>query len=453
MNYTPLVLMYDVCLMSLLIFVAKLIRIRVKLFQNMYIPTALIAGFLGVILGKYGLNIIPFSDNASSYSGILIAVLFATMYLGRKEKASFKEMINGVGDTFLLNSAAEIGQYGLAILFGIFVIQNIFDNVNPYFSVLMPAGFVGGHGTAAAIGTVFGETGWVDALTIGQTFATIGLLVGIFGGILIINYCTQKGYTKIIKEIGKMPEDVKTGLLKRESRSSMGDNTISPMSLDPLTWHLSLVLVSVGAAYLINHYLQLWFPSVSVPIYGIALICGFGVNRVLKLFKLEDYVDERVVSRIGSCVTDYLVGFGVATINVSVVVKYWQPMLVLSMLGIVYVLLYFFVISRCFFRSYWVERGIYIFGWSTGVMSIAVLLLRIVDPEFESGVLEDSGFAWIFVSFIDIACVTFIPISLMQGFGLLTGCVLILLAALCIILSGIRYGVSHQNRILRSRVK
>ena len=47
----------------------------------------------------------------------------------------------------------------------------------------------------------------------------------------------------------------------------------------------------------------------------------------------------------------------------------------------------------------------------TGVMSIAVLLLRIVDPEFKTGILEDSGFAWIFISFIDLVCVTFIPIS------------------------------------------
>lgn len=144
--------------------------------------------------------------------------------------------------------------------------------------------------------------------------------------------------------------------------------------------------------------------------------------------------------------TDYLVGFGVATINVGVVIQYWKPMLTLCVIGIIYVVLFFFVISKRFFRNYWVERGIYIFGWSTGVMSIAVLLLRIVDPEFKSGVLEDSGFAWIFVSFIDIACVTFIPILLMQGFGMITGWVLVALAVLCVVLSGIFYGVNKNGK-------
>lgn len=446
MEFTPLAMLYDICLMSLLIFISKIIRIKVKLFQKLYIPTALIAGFLGIIGGKYGLNIIPFSEKASSYSGILIAVLFATMYLGRREKSSFKKMIQGVGDSFLLNSAAEIGQYGIAILVGFYLIQKIFKSINPYFSVLMPAGFVGGHGTAAAIGAVFGDAGWEDALTIGQTFATIGLLVGIFGGILIINYCVRKGHTRMIKELGEMPEDMRTGLLQGENRTSMGDNTVSPMSLDPLTWHVTLVMVAVGAAYLINHYLQILFPSISIPIYGIALVCGFGLQGLLKLVKLDDYVDQRVISRIGSCVTDYLVGFGVATINVGVVIQYWKPMLTLCVIGIIYVVLFFFVISKRFFRNYWVERGIYIFGWSTGVMSIAVLLLRIVDPEFKSGVLEDSGFAWIFVSFIDIACVTFIPILLMQGFGMITGWVLVALAVLCVVLSGIFYGVNKNGK-------
>ena len=112
MEFTPLNLLYDVCIMSVLMFLAKIIRVKVKIFQNLYLPTALIAGIIGIIGGKYCLNILPFSSSASSYSSILIAVLFATMYLEKTDKSSFKKMINNVGDTFLLNSASEIGQYG-----------------------------------------------------------------------------------------------------------------------------------------------------------------------------------------------------------------------------------------------------------------------------------------------------------------------------------------------------
>ena len=445
MEFTPVTLLYDICLMSLLIFIAKVIRTKIKLFQNLYIPTALIAGFLGVAGGPFGLDILPLSSQASSYSGILIAVLFATMYLGRQEKASFKKMLDGVGDTFFLNTASEIGQYGVAILFGIFVLGALFPGIHSCFALMMPAGFVGGHGTAAAIGSMLEGAGWSDALTIGQTFATFGLLLGIFGGIAIINFCARRGYTRIIRKISAMPEDMKTGLIYKENRTSMGENTISPMSLDPLTWHLGLVMVSVGGAYLINFYIFKWFPNISIPIYGLALVCGLVVQKILKWCSLNEYVDRRVISRIGSCAADYLVGFGVATINIGVVIQYWKPMLLLCLLGTVFVVLFFFIISRKFFRNFWVERGIYIFGWSTGVMSIAVLLLRVVDPEFKSGVLEDSGFAWIFISFIDIACVTFLPLLVLQGYGLVAGLVLTAAAALCVVLSGIRYGIAKEK--------
>lgn len=94
----------------------KIHRTRVPLLQNLFIPSALIAGFIGIILGPFCLNWVPLSSQASSYAGILIAVLFATLYLGRRSQGSFKEMFRQVGDTFMLNGAAEILQYGIALI-------------------------------------------------------------------------------------------------------------------------------------------------------------------------------------------------------------------------------------------------------------------------------------------------------------------------------------------------
>lgn len=441
MDFTPTAFLYDFCLMSVLLVTAKIIRAKVRFFQNLYIPSALLAGLIGVIGGKYGLNLLPFSPSASQYAGLLIAVLFATMYLGKQGKQSFREMFAQVGDTFLLNAASEVGQFGITLLLGALALPLLFPQLISYFALMMPAGFAGGHGTAAAIGNVLGDAGWEEATTVGQTFATFGLLFGIFGGVLLINFCARRGETRVVKEIKQMPEDFRSGLINKENRLPMGENTVSPMSIDPLTWHLSIVLVAVGVAYLVNSWIAKLFPSISIPIYGLALLAGGLIQKALKFLRLDDYVDRRVISRVGSSATDYLVAFGVATININVVLKYWQPIVAMCLAGIAYVTLYFFFVSRKLFRTYKVERGIYIFGWSTGVMSIAVLLLRIVDPEFESGVLEDSGFAWIFVSLVDIACVTFTPILMIQGWGLAAGIVMTLTAAACILLCRILYTV------------
>lgn len=273
------------------------------------------------------------------------------------------------------------------------LLRVLFPQLTGWFALMMPSGFAGGHGTAAAVGGVLEKAGWADAVTIGQTFATFGLLGGVFSGVLMINYCARKGYTKVICRASDLPEEMKTGLVPADKQTSLGSGTISTMSMDPLTWHLVLIMVAVGASYLVGNAINRTF-SVSVP-----------------------------------------------TIDVGVVMRYWQAILILCVLGFLVVWAYFMLVSRRLFCDHWVERGIYIWGWCTGVMSIAVLLLRIVDPEFKTGVLEDSGLAWIFVSFVDLALVTFLPILVAGGLGLTSGAVLILAGLALLGLCALRYGV------------
>lgn len=425
---------YDFCMMSALLFVAKIIRTRVKLLQKMYIPTALIAGFLGLFFGKHFLNILPFSTEVSNYPGILIAVLFATMFLGNKGKASFKSMMGNVGDTFLVNAAAEIAQFGLFIVLGALLFPHLFEEVNEQFALMLPAGFVGGHGTAAAIGSVLRENGWEEATSIGQTFATIGLLGGIVSGVVVINIAARRGWTKQIKSVRDLPEEMMSGLVPEEKRSSFGENTVNAMSLDSFSWHLSLVMVALGGAYLVSMGIKKVFPQLSIPLYGLALLCSIVVQWILKLFRMDRYVDKRIVTHIGSTATDYLVAFGVASIDVTVVMNHAVPIAFIALIGFAFVILWLLVISPRFFRNYWFERGIYIYGMSTGVLATGVILLRVTDPEFKTGVLEDFGFAWIFLSIMDMLLVTFSPLMVLNGTGLIYGICLTILAGICLIL-------------------
>ena len=191
-------IIYDICIMSALMLIAKIIRTKIKIIQKLYIPSALVAGFLGLLLGKQFLNVIPFSSEISEYAGILIAFVFGSMFIGSKTKVTFKSMFESVGDSFLVNASAEILQFAIFILIGVAVLPIFFTGINKAFGLMLPAGFVGGHGTAAAIGSVLAENGWSDATSIGQTFATIGLLGGIFGGVAVINIGARKGKTAII---------------------------------------------------------------------------------------------------------------------------------------------------------------------------------------------------------------------------------------------------------------
>ena len=46
-------ILYDFCIISALLLVAKIIRSRVKFIQKLYIPSSLLAGILGLIGRKY----------------------------------------------------------------------------------------------------------------------------------------------------------------------------------------------------------------------------------------------------------------------------------------------------------------------------------------------------------------------------------------------------------------
>lgn len=440
MEFSALSLLYDVAWMSALMLVAKVIRSKVRFVQKLYIPSALVAGFMGLFAGKQFLNVIPFSSEISNYAGILIAFVFGSMFIGNKTKVSFKRMFNSVGDSFLVNAAAEITQFGLFILLGVVIFPIFFKGINPAFGLMLPAGFVGGHGTAAAIGSVLVDSGWADATSIGQTFATIGLLGGILGGVAMINIGARRGDTAIIKSVEDLQEEMLTGLVQKDDRSEFGQNTVNAMSIDTLTWHFSLILVAVGMAYGVNAVLKILLPSVSFPVYGLALVCSIVLQGALKLVNLDEYVDKKIITHIGSSATDYLVAFGVASINISVVVKYLTPIIVFSVIGFIFVVAWFWIISPRFFRNYWFERGIYIFGLSTGVMATGVILLRVTDPEFKSGVLEDFGFAWIFLSFMDMFLVSFSPMFILKGIGAFYSVILLLIAAISLIICKAVFG-------------
>ena len=112
MSFAPLQMFMDFGLISILLFMAHIIRSRITLFQKIYMPSSLIAGFIALFGGWQFLNILPFSmredgtPHMSYYPYLLVIMLFATLFMGKKNKGvSLKKMIREVGDTFFYNLA------------------------------------------------------------------------------------------------------------------------------------------------------------------------------------------------------------------------------------------------------------------------------------------------------------------------------------------------------------
>lgn len=441
MQFTAWSMLLDFCIMSGLLFIAQMMRSKIKFLQNYYIPSSLVAGFLGLFGGPQFLNILPFSSQTGSYAYLLVCVLFAGIFLGKQEKFNLKETVHKVGDTFLINMSSEFMCFGLACLLGGILMKVFFPSVFTEIAILLPSGFMGGHGYAAAIGgtlnTLLNRT---DGVVIGQTFATIGLLVGIFGGIICINYATRKRATKLIESIGSLPEEYKTGMIPVEKRQTMGDETVHPMAMDPLAWHIGLILMTTGIGFAIYSFYKQYFPNIEVPLMCVAMLVGVFIQALLNKIGYGSYVDKRVIDRIGSGVTDYLVAFGVATIQVSVVLDFIGPILVLCIIGTGWPIILVFYVARKLFRNFWFERSIFIFGYITGVVAVGVTLLRIVDPEMKSGTLDDFGTAYTLQSIIELFLITMVPVFCVSIGVIPIGIILTAIAVGMLLLCKIKYG-------------
>ncbi|WP_293007859.1 MULTISPECIES: sodium/glutamate symporter [unclassified Oscillibacter] len=386
----------DFALASAFIMVGQFIRAKVKFVQNFFIPASMLAGFLALILGTQGFNVLFFSDSISSYPGLLIILIFSAVGIGgfSVDKKNIKAEIGRIGSYFSYKVLAQAIQFSLPVLFSIVVISNLFPNINYGFGLLLASGFTGGHGTAAAVGSAMANLGFADAKDIGMTCATVGILSGIFGGLAFIKVGTKRGWTKYIKDFNYISGDLKTGLVAKENRKPIGTETVSSIVLDPIAWHLAILLVCSGIGVLLYRYIyEASNHALDLPTYLLAFLTAFVMFLIFKATGVNNYIDPDTISRISGSATDYLVFFGIASIKIEVIVKYAVPLAMLLLFGmaIVFATLMFF--GPAMNRGSWFERSIFVFGYSTGVFAIGFILLRIVDPENRSKTLNDTALA------------------------------------------------------------
>ena len=426
----------DFAIASVFILIGQFIRAKVSFVQKFFVPASMLAGFMALALGKQGANVLPFSDNIGSYPGVLIILIFAAVGLNgfSFSKEGFKAEVNRIGSYFSYKVLAQVIQFSLVPLFSILVISKLFPEINYSFGLLLAAGFSGGHGTAAAVGSTLANLGFTDATDIAMTCATVGILAGIFGGLFFIKIGTKRGWTKYIKGFQYISGDLRTGLVKNaEDRVPMGKETVSSVVLDPLAWHLALLLTASGAGMLVNKWI-LNATGLDLPNYLIAFLIAIGMFLIFRKTGVQHYVDETVVNRISGTATDYLVFFGIASIKISVIVKYAVPLALLLVFGIFIVVITLMFFGPAMNKGSWFERSIFVWGYSTGVFAIGFILLRIVDPLNKSKTLNDTAFAAPFTTPIEMFAWSMGPIMLMNGkhwhfilmyIGILAACIIV----------------------------
>ena len=181
MPFTAWSLFTDLGLIALLLLLGQLVRAHLALVQRLFLPANVLAGLTGLVLGPHALDLLPFSDSVGTYPGILIALIFASLPFS-SGAISVAARRRPVGELCAYSTLVIFLQWGAGLLFGLVLLRSLWPALHPGFGAILASGFVGGHGTAAAIGSAFAERGWPEAGSLAMTAATVGIGGAIVGG-------------------------------------------------------------------------------------------------------------------------------------------------------------------------------------------------------------------------------------------------------------------------------
>ena len=397
----PVILLMGVVLGGLLI--GNILKRAVPFLRKSLIPVSVIGGLFLLLIstlckvftGKYFFNYFLFG-NGGQLTGIEIleiltyhclAIGFIAMTLRKtgsdnkkKEKGRVRDVINSGMVT--VNAYLLQGIIGLAVTFvSAFFIPKILKAAG----LLLSFGFGQGTGQALNYGSIYeGTYGFEGGKSFGLTVAAVGFLAAGLGGIVYLAWHKKKGDIQV-----------------RESHSALNTENVEeegeiPMveSMDKLTVQFALVVLCYAAAFGIMFLLgKLVGDGLRSTIYGFNFLIGTLVAVILKAimkllkkgkFMHRDYVNNFLLSRIAGFAFDIMIVAGIGAIQIDLIKDYLGVILIMCLLGVVGTFLYIKTVSNTLFTSYRHEEFLVMFGMLTGTASTGVILLREIDPMFET---------------------------------------------------------------------
>ena len=375
--------------LCLLLGVGYYLRNKVGLFRKLYLPASVVAGLLGLILIQTfslfdTVSIQACYSGWSKIPGLLINIVFACLFLGMV-LPKLSKICDSVGRQLAYGQIVAWGQYVIGCAVVLLLLKPLF-NVPELFAGIMPVGFEGGHGTAAGMGPVFNELGWAAGQDLALASATGGMISAIIVGMAFINWAKKRGY--VSKKLNvEQAENIETAAV------SGGKDRIESLSLHFVVIGVAIllgVLMQKGLLFVASSFLSGKGQQVfmSFPLFPLCMIGGIFVQICLTRFNKTKYIKHRTILKIQNIALDFLIVAAIATIKVQVIAQMWIPLVILILAGILWNVFCLVLLARRVFKDAWFERAIAELGQSMGVTATGLLLLRVVDPNYETPAAE-----------------------------------------------------------------
>ena len=257
-------------------------------------------------------------------------------------------------------------------------------------------GFGQGPGQALNFGTTFAS--WAEGQGLvfhgadfGLSIAALGFIVGSLVGVIYMNNLRRRGKLKIREESN--PEQYT--LADYESEGEIPHSE----SIDKLTIQLCLVLLVYALVFLLMFGIQqldlgnFGTNTLKPMVWGFNFLWGTLIGvlvrwiisrlRKSKLMSRE-YTNNYMLDRIAGTCFDIMIVAGTAAIDFNNLRGLWLPLILDCTTGAIVT---FFYVLRCsckLFPGYEYEGFFSMFGMLTGTASNGMILLREIDPRFET---------------------------------------------------------------------
>ncbi|MFQ5569257.1 MAG: hypothetical protein ACE5G0_06255 [Rhodothermales bacterium] len=445
----------DIAVVSGLLLLGTLARRYVGFFQRFLVPSNLIAGFIGLILGP---ELLDWLDFSLERMGIYVYHLLALTFIGVGLQGGGKKHSRAAINLGFIQIMSFLLQALIGLGVALAVVYLINPDLVPAVGVLLPLGFGMGPGIALSIGQSWEAHGFVEGGSIGLTIAAVGFLTAYFSGMLIVNQGIRRGHAVLVKSEDNLSRDTRTGIIKDEPLPAAARMTFSAGAIEPLTFHTALIatiyLVTYGITLGLSWGLTRVGLAHEVPTlwsfhFILANLIALLTRKLMHRRHIAYVLDEGFLHRVTGLLADYLIAASIMAISLRIAWDYIAPIAVMCLLAAFATYASIKWVSQRVFRDYHFERFVGIYGEMTGTISSGLALVRVTDPEYTTPVAQDlvlsSGLALGFG--FPLLLVINMPFTLfggaLAGYWVVLGIVLAYL--ICVLLVWQRFGLQRKK--------
>lgn len=427
---TPEELGLSFVVLSLVFAAASVVRRFAPPLRAMFIPTAVIGGFLMLALGPEGIGRLTGGDGLftprslaiwKALPGLLINVMCAALLLG--ERMPPLPMIwQRSGAHVIFAGIMSAGQFATASLLVLVLLQPVFD-FNPKGGALIEMSFAGGHGTLAGLTPVLLEHGAGDLLEVGLGLATIGMVTGIVIGTVLVNYAVNSPSIPIARQRPTSPDegyDIDHHAPKPDDPpidDSRGMTQVTAAAVC-LGVAIAVGIVLLGAARLLfNAFGSSFFDR--FPLFPFTILGGVIVQLAAVRFNFEWAANRRAVEALGGLAVDGIVLCAIGTLSLSALGGYIGPLVALAIVSVAWSVFLTLVIGRRIFPRDWFEHSLAEFGESQGNVATGFVMVDMVDPARRTDVTGAYSYRQLLTRpFVGGGFLTALAVPLIDSWGL-----------------------------------